>query len=158
MVSKTYHDNSNTGFDINEVVAKFRVNSKLEAKIQQALEVKFQYSDEVSNETYLGITEEDFEASPFDRYASSQEDQMTAEHIQLMLTHTLNLSKNFRITSNGYYNKFKRNWFKLDDVVFNGDSEPIANVVNNPTEFQNHFSISTRRCKFRCRCFITQGK
>ena len=138
---KNLPDNSNTGFDINEVIAKFRVSSKADAKLQQALEAKFQYSDEVSNETYLGLTEDDFETSPFDRYASSQDDQMNAEHLQLMLTHTLNFNKNFRITSNGYYNKFTRNWFKLDDVVFNGDKQGIANVVSNPTQFPDHMGI-----------------
>jgi Fe(3+) dicitrate transport protein len=138
---KNLPDNSNTGFDINEVVAKFRVNSKAEAKTQQALEIKFQYSDEVSNETYLGLTEEDFDRSPFSRYASSQEDQMNAEHLQLMLTHKLQFTKNFRITTNGYYNKFKRNWYKLDDVVFNGEKESIANVVSQPTLFADHMNI-----------------
>lgn len=138
---KDLPDNSNTGFDINEVVAKFRVNTKAEAKTQQALEVKFQYSDEVSNETYLGLTEDDFDNSPFSRYAASQEDQMNAEHLQLMLTHKLQFNKNFRITTNGYYNKFKRNWYKLDDVIFNGEKESIANVVSNPEVFPNHLDI-----------------
>jgi len=138
---KNLPDHSNTGFDINEVVAKFRVNSKAEAKLKQALEVKFQYSDEVSNETYLGLTESDFKNSPFSRYAASQEDQMNAEHLQLMLTHTLQFSKNFRITTNGYYNKFSRNWYKLDDVIFNGDKQSIANVISNPDSFSNHLGI-----------------
>ena len=138
---KNLPDNSNTGFDINEVVAKFRVNSKAEAKLKQALEVKFQYSDEISNETYLGLTESDFANSPFDRYAASQKDQMNAEHLQLMLTHTLQFNKNFRITTNGYYNKFSRNWYKLDDVVFEGEKEKIANVLSNPTSFSNHLNV-----------------
>ncbi len=138
---KNLPDNSNTGFDINEIVAKFKVNSKAEAKLQQALEVKFQYSDEVSNETYLGLTEEDFANSPFDRYAASQEDQMNAEHLQLMLTHTLHFSKNFRITTNGYYNKFSRNWYKLDDVVFDGEKEKIADVISDPITFSNHLDV-----------------
>ena len=138
---KNLPDNSNTGFDINEVVAKFRVNSKKDAKLQQSLEAKFQYSDEVSNETYLGLTESDFANAPFSRYASSQEDVMNAEHVQFMLTHTLNFSKNFRITTNGYYNKFTRNWYKLDDVVFQGDKQSLATVVANPTLFEDHMSI-----------------
>jgi len=138
---KNLTDGSNTGFDINEVVAKFRVNSKAEANIKQALEVKFQYSDEVSNETYLGLTESDFADNAYNRYASSQEDQMNAEHIQLMLTHTFNFTKNFRITTNGYYNKFNRNWYKLDDVVFDGDKQKIANVISDPMEFSNHMGI-----------------
>ncbi|MBO3117825.1 TonB-dependent receptor [Winogradskyella sp. DF17] len=138
---KNLPDNSNTGFDINEAVAKFRVNSRPEAKLQQALEVKFQYYDEVSNETYLGLTENDFATSPYARYASSQLDQMNADHLQLMLTHTLNLSQNFRVTTNGYYNRFTRNWYKLDDVIFNGDKQGIANVVSNPDTFNNHMAI-----------------
>ncbi|NRB58687.1 MAG: TonB-dependent receptor [Winogradskyella sp.] len=138
---KNLPDNSNTGFDINEVVAKFRVNSKADAKLQQSLETKFQYYDEVSNETYLGLTENDFSNSPYSRYASSQEDQMTAEHIQLMLTHQLNFSKRLRVTTKGYYNKFKRNWYKLDDVIFNGDKQKIATVVANPNDFASHMDI-----------------
>ena len=138
---KNLPDNSNTGFDINEVVAKFRVNSKADAKLQQSLETKFQYNDEVSNETYLGLTENDFSNSPYSRYASSQEDQMTAEHIQLMLTHQLNFSKRLRVTTKGYYNKFKRNWYKLDDVIFNGDKQKIATVVANPNDFASHMDI-----------------
>jgi Fe(3+) dicitrate transport protein len=138
---KNLPDGSNTGFDINEVVAKFRVNTKVEAKLQQALELKFQYSDEVSNETYLGLTEEDFANSPFDRYAASQEDQMNADHLQLMLTHTLNFSKNFRITTNGYYNTFSRNWYKLDDVVSGGEKKKIADVISNPSSFLDHMNV-----------------
>ena len=78
---------SNTGFDKNDVVAKFRLNSKQEARIKQSVEFKFQYSDETSNETYLGLTTEDFNKSPFDRYAGSQEDKMTNDHLQYMITH-----------------------------------------------------------------------
>lgn len=138
---KDLPDNNHTGFDINEVLTKLRYSSKSEAKIQQFVEAKFQYSDEVSNETYLGLTEEDFNAAPFSRYASSQDDQMTAEHMQFVLTHQINLNKNFRITTNAYLNKFKRNWFKLDDVVFNGDKQRIADVVSNPLQFPDHLDI-----------------
>ena len=138
---KNLANNSNTGFDKNDVVAKFRVNSKEKAKLKQAFEVKFQFSDEVSNETYLGLTEGDFITSPFDRYAASQKDRMVADHLQLLLTHTLNLSENFRITTNGYYNRFKRNWYKLDDVVFNNDKQSLATIVNTPELFPNHLNI-----------------
>lgn len=138
---KNLPDNSNTGFDINEFTAKLRVNNNPDAEINQALETKFHYYDERSNETYVGLTEADFKDSPFSRYASSQDDRMTAEQIQLMLTHTLDFNRNFRITTNGYYNKFSRNWFKLDDVVFNGDKQAIANVVSNPDAFADHMAI-----------------
>lgn len=138
---KDLPNDRHTGFDINEVLAKLRYSSKADAKFQQYVEAKFQYSYEVSNETYLGLTEEDFENAPYSRYASSQDDQMVAEHTQFMLTHVINFNKNFRITTNAYLNKFKRNWFKLDDIVFNGDQQPIADVVANPTVFPDHLDI-----------------
>ncbi|WP_323788600.1 TonB-dependent receptor family protein [Psychroserpens sp.] len=138
---KNLPDGSNTGFDKNDVVAKFRVNSKANAKFQQALDVKFQYSDEVSNETYLGLSQEDFNNNPFNRYASSQEDVMTNDHIQIMMTHQMDFSKRLRITTTGYYNGFSRNWYKLNDVVFNGTKVGIANILDRPSEFSDYLNI-----------------
>ena len=135
----------NTGFDKNDIVAKFRVNTSPEAKVQQAFEVKFQYSDETSNETYLGLTEEDFAANPFARYAGSQRDQMTNEHLQFTGTHTLKFSDYFRITSTGYYNKFERNWYKVDFITFNGEREGISNVLDNPIAFDGYYDLVSGR-------------
>ncbi|MGC1205186.1 MAG: TonB-dependent receptor, partial [Flavobacteriaceae bacterium] len=138
---KNLPDGSNTGFDKNDVVAKFRLNSNPEAIVKQSVNFKFQYADEVSNETYLGLTQNDFDANPFDRYASSQEDKMTNDHIQFMVTHKLDFTKQFRITTNAYYNGFSRNWYKLNDVVFNGDKVGIASIVNNPDDYPNYMTI-----------------
>ena len=70
----------------------------------------------MSNETYLGLTENDFNINPYSRYAASQEDVMKATQKQLMLTHTLNFTNNLKMVSNAYQNTFKRNWYKLDAV------------------------------------------
>lgn len=138
---KNLPDGSNTGFDKNDVVAKFRMNSSANAAIKQAVNLKFQYSDEVSNETYLGLSQNDFEINPFSRYASSQNDKMTNDHIQITIGHELEFSKQFRITTDAYYNGFSRNWYKLNDVVFNGDKVGISSVVANPDNYLNHFAI-----------------
>jgi Fe(3+) dicitrate transport protein len=138
---KNLPDNSNTGFDKNDIVAKFRMNSKTDAVIQQSLEMKFQYADEVSNETYLGLTESDFNTSPLNRYASSQFDRMVNDHITFALTHQLDFSKSLRITTNGYYNGFSRNWYKLNDIVYNDSKVGIADILENPNEFPDYFSI-----------------
>lgn len=117
---KKLDNGGNTGFDRNDFVAKFRLNAGSKTKLKQAFEAKFQYSDETSDETYVGITPEDFKISPFRRYAGSQKDEMKTEHLQTTLTHTLKFSDYFHITTSAYYNGFKRNWYKLNDVVFNG--------------------------------------
>lgn len=138
---KNLLNNSNTGFDKNDVVAKFRVNSNRDATIQNALDLKFQYSDEVSNETYLGLTETDFDTNPFDRYAASQKDEMNAEHVQFTATHTVDFNKNLRITTTGYYNRFQRNWYKLNDVTYNDSRVGIADIVSDPETYSDYMAI-----------------
>lgn len=138
---KTLPSGKNTGFNKNDVVAKFKVNLFPNATIKQSLEFKFQYSDEVGNETYLGLSENDFNTNPFSRYAASNNDKMTTDHTQYMLTHNLDFSKNFRVTTTVYQNNFARNWYKLNDVTFNGNKQSIANVLEDPTALSDYFSI-----------------
>jgi Fe(3+) dicitrate transport protein len=138
---KTLPSGKNTGFNKNDVVAKFKVNLFPSAAIQQSLDFKFQYADEVGNETYLGLSEADFENNPFDRYVASNNDQMTTDHTQYALTHTLEFTKDLHITTTAYRNNFSRNWYKLNDVTFDGNKKSIAAILNDPTTLANHFSI-----------------
>tara|TARA_R110000868_G_scaffold91812_5_gene254468 strand:+ start:11089 stop:13314 length:2226 start_codon:yes stop_codon:yes gene_type:complete len=138
---KNLSNNANTGFDKNDVVAKFRINSDPKPKFSQSVEFKFQYSDEVANETYLGLTDFDFKNNPFSRYDASQKDKMTADHIQFSATHILNISEDFRISTTGYYNNFSRNWYKLNDVVFNDTKADINSILTNPSGYNEYFDI-----------------
>ncbi len=140
---KDLDNGADTGFDKNDLVAKFKVNTNPEAKLGQEFEVKFQYSDENSDETYLGLTQEDFDATPFRRYAGSQEDEMTTEHFQFMGTHTLKFSDYFRITTTGYYNDFSRNWYKVDFVTVGGEREGIGSIFNDPDAFASYIDLVT---------------
>jgi Fe(3+) dicitrate transport protein len=69
---KRLGSNDNTGFDIYDLMGKLRINSKADAKTPQSLELKYHFYDEQSNETYLGLSEADFAANPYSRYAASQ--------------------------------------------------------------------------------------
>ncbi|QED36321.1 TonB-dependent receptor [Antarcticibacterium arcticum] len=140
---KDLDNGGDTGFDKDDLVAKFKVNTNPEAKIGQELEFKFQYSDETSDETYLGLTEADFSQNPFRRYAASQKDQMNAEHLQFMATHILAFSDYFKITTTGYYNEFSRNWFKLNDLNANGARVNLTNLLEDPASFPEAYSIIT---------------
>ena len=138
---KSLGNDLNTGFDINEITSKIKFNSSEKAKVQQSAELKFHSYDEISNETYLGLTENDFEKNPFLRYPGSEKDKMDAEHTQFLLTHELNFNERFKITTNAYHNGFKRNWYKLDDVVFEGNSQKISKVISNSQNYTGHISI-----------------
>lgn len=138
---KDLDNGGDTGFDKNDLVAKFKVNTNPESKIQQSLEFKFQYSDETSDETYLGLTQEDFNNTPFRRYAGSQVDLMDTEHNQFMLSHVLDFSDYFRITTVGYRNNFKRNWYKLDYVTLNDERVGIADILESPGLFDEYYQV-----------------
>ena len=138
---KELDNGGDTGFDKNDLVAKFRVNSGPEAKLPQSFVLKFQYSDEVSDETYLGLTDADFGSSPFRRYAASQVDQMTNDHLQFMGTHTFRFNDLFSLSTTAYYNKFSRNWYKLDGVTLNGERQGLSTILDDPELFPEYFSL-----------------
>lgn len=140
---KDLDNGGNTGFDKDDFVAKFRLNTNPEVKVGQALELKFQYSEETSNETYLGLTQADFDRTPFRRYAASQQDQLNADHLQFMATHTLKFSDYFNITTTAYHNEFSRNWYKLNDVTADGETLKLAKLLENPDMYTDAYSIIT---------------
>ena len=138
---KKLNNSDNTGFDTSDLMGKIRFQTNPEANTPQSLEIKYHFYDELSNETYLGITEQDFNSTPFTRYAASQEDVMDAEQKQWMLTHTLNLSDRFKIVTNAYNNTFSRNWYKLSGVIVDGEKKGLDTVLSEPLEYSNHLAV-----------------
>ena len=115
---KELPNGADTGFDIDDIVVKLRVETKPDAKFEQSFELKLGYNDQTSNETYLGITDEDFAVNPYQRYAASANDQFNSEHYQVQGTHFIRFNDNYDLTTVVYYNDFARDWFKLDDLDF----------------------------------------
>lgn len=100
--------NRDTGFDISDYVAKLGWQGD-----DQSILLKAQYSEEISNETYLGLTDADFNADPNRRYGLSSIDQMDNTHRGLTLTHSKDWTDRITSTTTLYRNNFERNWFKL---------------------------------------------
>lgn len=133
----------NTGFDVQDYLGKVRLNTDDDAAVYQALTLKAGWHRETSNETYLGLTDADFEQTPFARYAASQEDVMNTEQQQVQLRHVIRPSRHVDITTTAYHHTFKRNWFKLDDVraTANGDDIGIGSILANPDEYAAELAI-----------------
>lgn len=114
---------SDTGFDISDYVFKLGWQGD-----RQSLLLKTQYSEEVSNETYLGLTDGDFAADPNRRYGLSSVGQMDNDHLGLSLTHRIDWSDTVTSTTTLYRNTFNRDWYKLSgggsliDAANNGDT------------------------------------
>ncbi len=110
------HTGDDTGFVKNDLMAKVMINSDVDAKYYQELEFKLKYSDEDSDETYMGLTEADFNANPYSRYSASQLDNMDTSHKQWQINHHIKLSERFTLGTSAYYNDFSRNWYKTSKV------------------------------------------
>ncbi len=138
---KQLDSGGNTGFDIQDYVGKLKLQSKPGAKINQSLEFKFQYSDEISDETYLGLTQADFDANPYRRYRASQLDEFDSEHRILQLTHNILFNDNIDLTTLVYRTDFQRNWYKLERAVdsVEGTASTSA-ILADPTRFADAFA------------------
>lgn len=97
-----------TGYDISDYLVKLSWETE-----QQSLSFKAQYSEETSDETYLGLTDADFDRDEDRRYGLSEPDEMDNDHQGYNLVYRLQLADNISATATGYYNKFARDWFKL---------------------------------------------
>jgi Fe(3+) dicitrate transport protein len=132
-----------TGFQGNDYLAKFKVNTNADAKIYQSLTMKLQFSEDLSNETYLGLTQNDFDANPYRRYLGSNEDFIDTEHKQIMLTHLIKPLSNLSVTTKAYRNDFARNWYKLDFVKLGSNKVTINSILEDPITYQAEYNAIT---------------
>jgi Fe(3+) dicitrate transport protein len=105
---------ADTGFYRNEVMVKGSYLVDPAARIKNELRLKLTYSEELSNETYLGITDEDFEENPLRRYGVTALDRMRNHRTAVAVTHVLEPSRDLSVTTTVYRNDFSRVWRKVN--------------------------------------------
>ncbi|MFN3200909.1 MAG: TonB-dependent receptor family protein [Bradymonadia bacterium] len=122
-----------TGFEKNEAMLKLRLNSS-PGEIFHRFDLKLGYADELSNETYLGLTDADFDANPLRRYAASAEGLMDWRRTQIQASYRLLIGEDFDLRITGYRHDFTRAWTKLNRME-SGSS--LRDLINNPNGGQN---------------------
>ena len=127
---KQLEGGDSTGFNKSELMGKLRLNSDPAAEVFHALRAKIGYARERSNETYLGLTDEDFAANPDRRYDASALDQMNWGRTEGELRYKLEVGRAFDLTLVGYRHDFQRTWRKVNGFT---DPTPIADILANPT-------------------------
>ena len=128
-----------TGFDVKDYVAKFQLDNEQSSPVYQSLRVKLGYTDQLSNETYLGLTDADFAVTPFNRYAASANDNFVSEHEQYQATYVIDADKNWRGEITAYRNDFSRNWYKVQSV----GGESTSNVLADPVTYATEYGLLT---------------
>lgn len=114
--------NTNTGLNKDDWMVKFRVNSDADATIYQQLDIKLQYAEEESNQSYLGLTDADFNSSPYRRYAASRFDNIETEHEQIIVRYLARVSDSLSVTATAYSNNHERTWFKTEGIDPDGST------------------------------------
>lgn len=111
---KNLNSGQDTGFKKNDFMSKVEV--QLDEFGKHTLELKLKYSDESSDETYLGLTDADYRSNSYQRYSASQLDNMDAEHKQVTLHYDFIITEDLDLSVIAYHNDFHRNWYKASKV------------------------------------------
>ncbi|HLU05855.1 MAG TPA: TonB-dependent receptor [Woeseiaceae bacterium] len=130
------NEDLSTGYDIEDYMVKLQLDSDPSSTVYQSLRFKAGYTDQASDETYLGLTDEDFAIDPNRRYAASAGDRFESEHEQFQATYVFEPQANWRGEVTTYRNNFARNWFKLDSV--NGAG--MSAILDDPAAFADEFA------------------
>lgn len=133
---------ADTGSTRNEWVAKASYLLDPRSTTQNAFLVKLTYSDEVSNESYLGQTDADFREDPYRRYPAAALDQMNNHHTAIALTHVLDVMPvGFTLKTTAYRNDFRRAWRKFNRL---GGASASA-VLSSPEDpaNQGYYNVLT---------------
>ena len=136
---KEIDNGGDSGFKKNDLLVKTKYLLDGQA-FDQSFELKLSYEDENSDETYLGLTDADFNANPYRRYAASQPANMDTEHTQIMFTH--NLSNDvFSATTRVYRNDYERAWRKLGGLTSSNAS--LSAIMTNPELHEREYAVIT---------------
>lgn len=93
-------------------------------------EIKLSAADEASDETYLGLTNSDYDADPVQRYAASEGDLMRWRHQQIDLGYRW-LRDNGEVRARAYHRAFWRDWHRFNG--FMDAARDVNEILRNPT-------------------------
>lgn len=116
-----FRDNDDTGLTNDD----FNVKLSWEPNSQryQRFELSAGRTELDANETYLGLTEDDFDNDSFRRYAASRFDNIETLQERIVLRHFIELSDSTELSTAIYNNEFERDWYKLNEVSSTTDPD-----------------------------------
>ena len=138
---------TDTGLDVTDFTAKLAYAPTNSA---HSIELKLQITDQDSNQSYLGLTDADFNLNSTRRYGMSELDNISTEHSQVILRYGYKINTNLNVTATAYNNQHKRNWFKTEGIDFDGSDNAQdfsktswSNVISALNNNQSLNDVST---------------
>ena len=142
---------SDTGLSLDDYTGKVRVRSQ---DGRHQVLVKLQSTEQSSNQSYLGLTDQDFRQEPDRRYGLSSLDTIDTDHRQQLIQYRFEASPRTQWVLDLYNNDHARNWFKTDKLDADGSraNDPFSgqnwlsviqavNLAEDPTEAQWYQSV-----------------
>ncbi|MCA9709464.1 MAG: TonB-dependent receptor, partial [Myxococcales bacterium] len=130
---KRLDNGGDTGFGKNDTMLKLGYRSPEERRTVHVVEAKLGYASESSYETYLGLSDADFSADPYRRYAASQLGRMKWWRSQAEVSYVVSQRDGIEVEARAYRHDMNRAWRKLnrfaDGVVPTPD---LATILGNP--------------------------
>lgn len=105
-----------TGFDINDFNSKIVLN----LSPKSSLSFKMGIYDEVSNSTYIGLTQTMFDKGGQDFVHMAPDDELRVRRYSASIVHDYRFSKNLRLKTTAFGFTTTRNW-RRQDFALNGD-------------------------------------
>jgi Fe(3+) dicitrate transport protein len=109
-----------TGLDVEDYTLKL---SYAPDTSNHRVELKLQYAEQDSDQTYLGLTDGDFKDDAFRRYGLSALDNIATQHEQVILRYEWDISDRLSFNATAYNNTHERSWFKTEGIDFDGSAD-----------------------------------
>ena len=123
-----------TGFVRNGFDAKWRFEP--EGEREQVLTVKFGFADEDADETYLGLTDADFDRDPVRRYPASQLANFQSSHTLMHVNYGVAVTDELRLNAKAYWNRFEREWNKVDGFLAGPTLQSVLARAGGSRQYQ----------------------
>ena len=120
-----------TGFVRNDLGVKLRWAPA--GRLDQRLVLRLGYADEDSDEAYLGLTDADFRENPKRRYRASRLARFQSQHWNARLNYGLAVGGVY-LNAKAYWNRFVREWNKLDGFVAGRSLQSILGASHRFTQ------------------------
>lgn len=122
----------NAGFDRAEALLTLQL-TPVTARARHALTLRGGYAFERSNETYLGLSDADFEADPYRRYVASSEDRMEWDRFEVRLRHVADFG-DVTLATTLYRHQLSRSWRKANGFEGASFTDVLADPIGGVRE------------------------
>ena len=100
-----------------DIMGKLSFDLTKNGGVKQKLTAKVSYSEEDSDETYMGSGTFDFANNFYDRYLASIDDNVQWNRTAASLKYEISLLSNLKTTSTAYHHDMTRDWYKFNTLA-----------------------------------------